>query len=104
VALSNLFHFALATLPVLSSIYLTVTSKPLPTWVPTLVIRSRGSVRVITRLKDNNGKFPKNIGAKDAPLLKNKKTTKEYIYGPEKDLKINGLPFFNRAFGQSIRD
>jgi hypothetical protein len=30
VALSNLFHFALATLPVLSSIYLTVTSKPLP--------------------------------------------------------------------------
>jgi hypothetical protein len=28
-------------LPVLSSIYLTVTSKPLPTWVPTLAIRSR---------------------------------------------------------------
>ncbi|VVM28467.1 hypothetical protein BSPWISOXPB_11028 [uncultured Gammaproteobacteria bacterium] len=53
------------------------------------VIVPAGSVRAITRLKGNNGKFPKNIGAKDAPLLKNKKTTKEYIYGPKKDLKIN---------------
>jgi hypothetical protein len=48
-----------------------------------------GACTYIVFILQMSKKFPKNIGAKDAPLLKNKKTTKEYIYGPKKDLKIN---------------